>query len=106
MPRLIARLRARRVGRLFVDVVSDRDVWAWETRDGKQYLGDSRWGMWVERRHSTNRDEMRLRLQALRFDLGQEWSARYCAVPDGGCGACWVCRLEERLDEAIEELSR
>lgn len=98
---LVRRLRAERKECAFWDIVVGREVWVYEYK-GEQWLGHSRLGMWMKRQPS--REELLQVLNDLRSKLADVWADRVCAVPDGGCGACWVCRLEKAMDEAVQEL--
>lgn len=47
-PKMIARIMAKRGECLFVDRVNHREVWVWRYA-GEEWMGQSRFGMWVER---------------------------------------------------------
>lgn len=48
-PGFLARWRASREHCAFVDVVVGREVWVWRTEDGREWLGFSRFSMWMQR---------------------------------------------------------
>lgn len=43
------RLRAERGECAFIDMVVHKEVWVWRYA-GKEWLGHSRWSMWMERK--------------------------------------------------------